>query len=77
MKPTIDNWQTNPLETGPLYPWAGWEAALVVAALLFFLYFLIWKLKSENRHYAQSVRQLTAEPPTQGVSNQHEEHDDG
>jgi len=77
MKPTIENWQTNPLEVGPIYPWAGLEILMVAAAALFCLYFLVWKLNSESRHYAQAVRQLTADSLSEGVSNQHEEHNDG
>ena len=63
MKPTIENWQTNPLEVGPIYPWVGLEVLMVAVALLFCLYFLFWKLTSESRHYSQTAKQLTVAAP--------------
>ena len=46
MEPTIENWQTNPSDIGPIYPWVGLEIWMVIAAGLFCLFFLAWKLKS-------------------------------
>jgi len=46
MEPTIENWQTNPSDIGPIYPWVGMEIWMVIAAALFCLFFLAWKLKS-------------------------------
>ena len=49
MKPTIESWQLNPLEVGPLYPWVGMEVWMVLATALFCGYFLIWKIRGEQR----------------------------
>ena len=77
MKPTIETWQTNPLEVGPIYPAVGWEIPMVVAAFLFCLFFMTWKLISENRHYAQQAKQLTIGSSQQDFLSQQEEHNDG
>ena len=76
MEPTIENWQTNPTEIGPIYPWVGLEIWMVIAAALFCLFFLAWKLKSESRHYDQMEQQLAAGIPD-AESRQHEELSNG
>ena len=76
MTPTIENWQTNPTEIGPIYPWVGLEVWMVIAAALFCLFFLAWKLKSESRHYNQMEQQLAAGIPD-AKSPQHEELSNG
>ena len=66
MIPTIESWQTNPLEVGPIYPWVGLEVWMVIAAALFCLFFLAWKLSSENSRYDHMSRELASgyHPPT-------------
>ncbi len=76
MEPTIKNWQTNPTEIGPIYPWVGLEIWMVIAATLFCLFFLAWKLQSESRHYDQMEQQLAAGIPDT-ESRQHEELSNG
>ncbi|MFP6751064.1 MAG: hypothetical protein VB855_05280 [Pirellulaceae bacterium] len=76
MTPTIENWQTNPTEIGPIYPWVGLEVWMVIAAALSCLFFLAWKLKSESRHYDQMEQQLAAGIPD-AESRQHEELSNG
>lgn len=69
MQPTIESWQTNPLEIGPIYPWVSLEVWMVTVATLFFVYFMAWKLASENRKYNQQVDIS----PQQSESNRHKE----
>ena len=76
MKPTIENWQANPIEIGPIYPWVGQEVWMVIAATLFCLFFLAWKLKSESRHYDEMTKQLRADA-SHGDTRQHEEPNHG
>jgi|TARA_B100000809_G_scaffold241718_1_gene265143 hypothetical protein len=76
MTPTIENWQSNPTEIGPIYPWVGLEVWMVIAAALSCLFFLAWKLKSESRHYDQMEQQLAAGIPD-AESRQHEELSNG
>ena len=76
MKPTIENWQVNPIEIGPIYPWVGLEVWMVIAATLFCVFFLAWKLKSENRHYDEMTKQLRADA-SRGDTRQHEEPNHG
>ena len=76
MEPTIENWSTNPLEIGPIYPWVGLEVWMVIAATLACLFFLAWKLKSESRHYDDAAKQLRAES-SRGEARQREEPNHG
>ena len=58
MQPTVKSWSNNPAELGPLYPWVGVEFLMFLACALFFLGFLVWKIRSENAHYEQLVSRL-------------------
>jgi len=56
----IENWNNNPTEVGPLYPFVGWEMLMVVVCLAFFLAFMVWKFATENAKYAEQVQNLRA-----------------
>lgn len=65
MTPTIETWQLDANQIGPLYPWVGLEFWLFLAALLFCGYFMYWKIRTENKHYeyAESKLQSDSSPP--------------
>ncbi len=54
----IDSWTTNPLDVGPIYPFVGSERLMMAACAVYFVGFMVWKLSSESRKYAQRVRHL-------------------
>jgi hypothetical protein len=56
----IENWNNNPTEVGPLYPFVGWEMLMIVVCLAFFLAFMVWKFATENAKYAEQVQNLRA-----------------
>ena len=56
----IGNWNINPTEVGPLYPFVGWEVLMVVVCVAFFLAFMVWKFATENAKYSEQVRELHA-----------------
>jgi hypothetical protein len=58
MNPTIETWQRNPLDVGPLYPLAGWEVPMFFACVIFCVAFMIWKFAVENAQYASKVKRL-------------------
>ena len=58
MQPTVESWSSHPTELGPLYPLVGFEFPMFLACVFFFLGFLVWKVRSESRHYDQLVTQL-------------------
>lgn len=58
LTPTIEAWNRNPLDTGPLYPFVGTELILGVLCLIFFLIFMIWKFRSEQNTYNRQVSAL-------------------
>jgi hypothetical protein len=56
----VENWNNNPTEVGPLYPFVGWEMLMVVVCVAFFLAFMVWKFATENAKYAEQVQNLRA-----------------
>jgi hypothetical protein len=58
MSPTIETWNINPLDTGPIYPFVGWETGMFVACAAFWVAFMVWKFRSESTKYAGQVRNL-------------------
>jgi hypothetical protein len=56
----IENWNVNPTEVGPLYPFVDSEMLMVVVCATFFLAFMVWKFATENAKYADQVRRLRA-----------------
>ena len=54
----IDSWNVDPTTVGPLYPFAGWEIAMVIACAAFCVAFMVWKFKTENAKYAAKAEQL-------------------
>ncbi len=55
---TIETWQTNPADIGPLYPYVGTELLLCALCAIFFVGFLIWKFKTENKIYNRQSEAL-------------------
>ena len=58
MSPTIETWNLNPSDVGPLYPLAGWEERMFVACALFCIAFLVWKFATESTQYAAKAERL-------------------
>ena len=58
MDPTIKNWNINPLDVGPIYPYVGAEMLMCVACAAFCAAFMIWKFRMEAAKYASSARKL-------------------
>lgn len=58
MSPTIETWNINPLEVGPIYPFVGGEMLMAAAGAAFCAFFLIWKLRTENAKYAAASQKL-------------------
>lgn len=56
MKPTIETWDVNPSQVGPLYPLAGWEGLMFVACLVFCIAFMVWKFAMESSRYRETHR---------------------
>lgn len=54
----IESWNVNPIDVGPIYPFAGWETLMFTACVAFCLFFIVWKFLTENAQYASKVRQL-------------------
>ena len=56
MNPTIKTWNVNPLDTGPIYPFVGWETGMFIACSAFFVAFMVWKFRTERAKYtSQSI----------------------
>lgn len=58
MNPTIETWNINPLDTGPIYPLVGWEMGMFIACAAFCLGFMVWKFRTESAKYAVQTGDL-------------------
>ena len=64
----IETWNVNPMDVGPIYPFVGWEVLMFAACVLFFVFFLVWKITSENAKYAASVQKLQETDVSQALA---------
>lgn len=46
---TIDNWDGNILDIGPIYPFVGWEGFMTLLCVIFWVGWHIWQIKIENK----------------------------
>lgn len=60
------NWAVDLANVGPVYPFQGWEWAMVIAAFAFWIIWHIVQIAQENREYA--------EDQTKGYSKEHANH---
>jgi len=58
MNPTIKDWNVNPTDVGPLYPFVGWEMPMLIACVLSCGAFMVWKFAMENKLYAAKAIHL-------------------
>lgn len=58
MSPTVTSWAVNPQNTGPVYPFVGWETGMIIAGATFFLGFMFWKFRTEKAKYATQASDL-------------------
>ena len=70
---TIETWHTNPTDIGPLYPYVGTEMLLCALCAIFFIGFIVWKFKTENKTYnrqAQALRKYTIDEISSSIPQQ-------
>jgi len=72
MNPTIETWDINPLETGPIYPFVGLETGMFIACIAFSVAFMVWKFRTESAKYAAQARDLRSS----GLRGLLDDHDD-
>lgn len=63
----VSSW-TSPEALGPIYPFLGWEGAMVVACLALWLGWTVWQWRLEEADYAaadadQCARKTDPDPP--------------
>ncbi len=54
----IESWNINPINVGPISPFAGWEALMFAVCVAFCAMFMAWKFLMESAKYAQATRHL-------------------
>jgi hypothetical protein len=52
------NWDGNIVDIGPIYPWVGLEAVMVIAAFVFWIGWHVVQLRQENRRFEDEARAL-------------------
>ena len=54
----VNDWNVNPNDLGPIYPFVGSEGVLFVLCLGFCAAFMVWKLVTENAKYKKRADEL-------------------
>ena len=54
----IESWTGNPGDWGPLYPFVGYELAMMLICAAVCVAFLIWKFRDEQQRYQMEVNEL-------------------
>jgi hypothetical protein len=52
------NWDGNMADLGPLYPFVGWEMAMVIILLICWVVWHIWQIKIENATHDEAASEL-------------------
>lgn len=56
----ITTWHVNPLDLGPLYPFVGFELALVVVCAVFWIAYTVWQIKFEDERCCRESDRLVS-----------------
>ena len=55
---SFTDWNGNIIDIGPLYPWVGWEVAMVIVALIFWIGWHVVQIRMESRRFEDEARAL-------------------
>ncbi len=55
---SFSDWSGNMFDLGPLYPFVGWEVAMVVVAFIFWIGWHVLQVRMENRLHDEAARKL-------------------
>jgi hypothetical protein len=55
---SFSDWGGAMFDLGPLYPFVGWEKAMVIALAVFWIVWHVLQIRAENRQLDQEARKL-------------------
>lgn len=55
---SFSDWSGSMLDIGPLYPFVGWETAMVIVLAVFWIGWHIVQIRGENRQLEREAREL-------------------
>ena len=55
---SFSDWSGSMLDIGPLYPFVGWETAMVIVLAVFWIGWHIVQIRGENRQLEHEAREL-------------------
>lgn len=55
---SFSDWSGDMFDLGPLYPFVGWETAMVAALAVFWIGWHIAQIRAENRQLDEEARRL-------------------
>ena len=58
MTGNFTNWDGNIVDIGPIYPFVGWEALMVVVLVVVWVVWHIMQIRMENKLHDDDARQL-------------------
>ena len=58
MTGNFGDWNGNIMDIGPIYPFVGWEALMVVVLLAFWIGWHLLQIRKEHREHDEQARTL-------------------
>lgn len=55
---SVENWDGNVTDLGPIYPFVGWEGFMVLLCVIIWVGWHIWQIRMENRRLDEQCREL-------------------
>ena len=55
---SFSDWSGAMFDLGPLYPFVGWETAMVIVLAVFWIGWHVVQMRSENRQWEEEARRL-------------------
>lgn len=50
---TIESWTASPETLGPIYPFVGWEGAMILVVAGLWIAWTIWQMRGESAEYGR------------------------
>lgn len=67
----FENWDGNIADIGPIYPFVGSEGLMVVLAVILWIGWHIYQIKSESKRYEEQARALRQGGLQKALADEH------
>lgn len=67
------NWAGDILEIGPIYPFVGWEFAMFILGLVFWLGWHVVQMRIESKEFEEDMMRLGGQTGMRSALDKHNE----